>query len=71
MLEVLVDRFLEPLQQEKLLPKEKMSFITANIQTVVVQQKQFKGRIEVCCNNNYYVVILHLKFVKIKICALQ
>ncbi len=47
MLEVLVDRYLEPMQQEKFLPRDKMSFITANIQGVVVQQKQFKGRIEV------------------------
>ncbi len=47
MLEVLVDRFLEPMQQEKFFPKERMAFLTTNIQAVVIQQKQFKGRIEV------------------------
>ena len=47
MLDVLMDRYLEPMEQEKFLPKEKMSFITSKMQSVVVQQKQFKGRIEV------------------------
>ena len=48
MLEVLVDRYLVPLQQEKFIQRDKMATISNSIQSVVVEQKQFKGRIEVC-----------------------
>lgn len=47
MLEVLVDRYLVPLQQEKFIQRDKMATISNSIQSVVVEQKQFKGRIEV------------------------
>jgi hypothetical protein len=45
-LELLVDRYLEPMRLENFLPRDKMNSISSNIMTLFVQQKQFLGRIE-------------------------
>lgn len=47
MLDILVVRYLEPLQMESFLPREQMSVLCTRLMNVIVEQKQFKGRIEV------------------------
>ena len=47
MLQLLVDRYLEPLKLEKFLPREKIATISNSIINLVIEQKQFLGRIEV------------------------
>uniref|UniRef100_A0A1X7V0A0 Uncharacterized protein n=1 Tax=Amphimedon queenslandica TaxID=400682 RepID=A0A1X7V0A0_AMPQE len=45
-LDLLVDRYLEPMKYELFLPRDKISFIYDSVLSVVIQQKQFFGRIE-------------------------
>ena len=62
MLQLLVDRYLEPLKLEKFLPRDKIATISNSIINLVIQQKQFLGRIEVNFPKNFcfiYNIMCH------------
>lgn len=60
MLQLLVDRYLEPLKLELFLPRDKIATISNNIINLVIQQKQFLGRIEVNFKQLFFFLQYHV-----------